>query len=262
MPKITAMIPILLGSQRIKYKNLLLVNGKLLVDYVAASCTAAGVFDAIYINSQHDIFENIALKYGIEFYKRDPSRGGTACLMKNKSSDCKGERCPIQDHFIWDFLGNVESDYLFLIHTTSPLISAGTIKKFVETMISEDYDSIASVIEEQTECFYKGNPINFEPNVTWLHKYLVPIQCFTAALSGWKSKSFRDSYLADSLSERGTKYCGKFDLFPIDKIEGLDIDNWEDLYLAEAYLAGKDTVENKKREYLSEDSLGRYLKTR
>ncbi|GAI27358.1 unnamed protein product [marine sediment metagenome] len=252
MPKVIAMIPILLGSERIKDKNLLLVNGKLLVDYVVTSCKQAGVFDAIYINSQHEIFKDIALKYGIEFYKRDPKRGGTACLMKNKSSDCKGERCPIQDHFIWDFMCNVESDYLFLIHTTSPLITPETIKKFVETMINEDYDSIASVIEEQTECFYEGNPINFDPNVTHLHKYLAPIQRFTGALSGWKSKSFKDSFSSDSLSERGPKYCGKVGLFPINKIEGIDIDTWEDLYLAEAYLTYKDTIKSRKGEYLSE----------
>lgn len=254
MPKITAMIPILLDSQRIKNKNLLLVNGKLLVDYAVTSCQEAGVFDAICINSEHDIFRNIALKYGIEFYKRDPSRGGTACQMKNKSSDCKGKRCPIQDHFIWDFICNVESDYLFLIHTTSPLVSAKTIKEFVETMISQNYDSMASVIEEQTECFYKGNPINFNANITQLHKYLVPVQCFTAALSGWKSESFKDSYRSDSLSEGGPKYCGKVGLFPISKIEGIDIDTWEDLYLAEAYLVYKDSIRSRKSEYLSEIS--------
>ena len=247
MPKIIAMIPILLGSQRIKDKNLLLVNGKLLVDYVVTSCKQAGVFDAIYINSQHEKFKDIALKYGIEFYKREPSKGGTACLMKNKSNDCKGERCPIQDHFIWDFMCNIESDYLFMIHTTSPLISAETIKKFVEKMINENYDSMVSVIEEQTECFYKGNPVNFNPSVTPPTKYLVPIQRFTAALSGWKSKSYKDCYKSDSLSERGPKYCGKAGLFPISEIEGLDIDSWEDLYLAEAYLAYQDTIKNRKK---------------
>ena len=57
-----------------------------------------------------------------------------------------------------------------------------------------------------------------------------------------------------ALSERGSKYCGKIGLSPIDKIEGLDIDGWEDLYLAEAYLAYKDTIKNRKHEYLSEGS--------
>ena len=37
-------------------------------------------------------------------------------------------------------------------------------------------------------------------------------------------------------------------------VEGLDIDGWEDLYLAEAYLAYKDTIENREYEYLSEGS--------
>lgn len=255
MLKTVAMIPILLGSQRVRDKNLLLVDGKLLVDYVVTACKHAGVFDAIYINSQHEIFRDIALKYRIEFYQRDPTRGGTACRMKNKSSECQGKRCPIEDHFLWDFMCNVESNYLFMIHTTSPLTTPETIRGFVQMMITEDYDSMASVVEEQTKCFYEGSPVNFSPNVTCLHKHLVPVQCFTAALSGWKVKSFKDSYAADLLSEKGPRFCGKVGLFAISKIEGLDIDTWEDLYLAEAYLVYRDTLKNRRREYLSGTSL-------
>ena len=68
--KIVCMIPARLGSQRIPKKNLRLLGGKVLTQWVGQSCLEAGVFDEIYINSESDIFEEIASDIGIKFYKR------------------------------------------------------------------------------------------------------------------------------------------------------------------------------------------------
>src|SRR3989344_2379938 len=85
MPKKVAMIPLLLGSTRVKDKNLILVNGQPLVYYAIKACKESGAFDEIYLNSEHEIFRRFAQEYGVKFYKRDPSRGGSACSMKSKS---------------------------------------------------------------------------------------------------------------------------------------------------------------------------------
>ena len=50
-----ALIPILLGSTRIPDKNLLMVDGYPMVYYVTRACKEAGIFDEIYLNSEHDI---------------------------------------------------------------------------------------------------------------------------------------------------------------------------------------------------------------
>ena len=55
-----AVIPIALGSKRIPDKNLVLVDGFPMVHYVVKACKESKVFDEIYINSEHSIFENIA----------------------------------------------------------------------------------------------------------------------------------------------------------------------------------------------------------
>tara|TARA_Y100000310_G_scaffold250097_2_gene256251 strand:+ start:5597 stop:6784 length:1188 start_codon:yes stop_codon:yes gene_type:complete len=252
MIKKVAMIPMLLGSTRVKDKNLLLVNGRPLAYYIIQACKDAGVFDEIYLNSEHEIFRKFADDFGVKFYKRDPKRGGSKNEMANKSEKGSGNRSQSHDHFLYDFMDSVESDYMFLVHTTSPLLKPETIKKFVEKMINSDYDSMFSVIEEQAESYVDGKPINFDPIIKKPTQSLSPVQLTSWALSGWKRKSFTDSYEKDDLNESGPTFVGKMNLFPINKIEGLDIDNLEDLYLVESYLSQKHTFENRPKIYYNE----------
>lgn len=249
MAKSIAMIPILLESTRVKDKNLLLVNGYPLVYYIIKACKEASVFDEIYINSPHEIFRGLAEKFGVKFYKRSPKHGGLECTMKNKSRTCNGGRCQTHDHFLYDFMKNVPSDYLFLVHTTSPLMSPETIKKFAEKMFEGKNDSQFSIIPEYVESYCSGKPINFDPVVKVPTQSLNPIQLTSWALTAWKTKSFIDSYDRDNPKELGPTYCGNVGLFPINKIEGLDIDNWEDLYIVEAFLGYRHTIKNRKNIY-------------
>ena len=53
--KIIAMIPARMGSKRVKNKNLRLINGKPLIQYVLDTVKNLTIFDEIYINSEHEI---------------------------------------------------------------------------------------------------------------------------------------------------------------------------------------------------------------
>ncbi|MFA5316102.1 MAG: cupin domain-containing protein [Dehalococcoidales bacterium] len=251
MPKKIAMIPLLLGSTRIKDKNLLLVNGRPLPEYVIEACKEADVFDEIYINSEHEVFREIADKHGIRFFLRAPENGGSACRIKSKSSDCQGKRCQTHDHFIYDFLSKTNCDYMFLAHSTSPLMSPDTIRNFADKMTNDNYDSMFSVVEDCSESFLGGKPLNFNPTVKMPTQNLKPIQRITWALSGWQKQSFMESYARNLSAENGPTFCGRVGLFQINKIEAIDIDNWDDLYLAEAYLAYRHTTKNRKNYYLT-----------
>ena len=252
MPKKIAMIPLLLGSTRVKDKNLLLVNGQPLAYYVIKACKDSGAFDEIYLNSEHKIFERFAKDFGVKFYERSTKRGGSNCEMKNKSQKCDNVRCQTHDHFLYDFMKNVKADHMFLIHTTSPLLTPETIKKFVEKMVKEDYDSMFSVVEEKVESYIDGKPVNFDPAIKVPTQTLPPIQLTSWALTAWKTKSFIESYEKDDPKERGPTYVGKTSLFPINKIEGLDIDNWEELHLVESVLANRHTFKDRPNFYYNE----------
>ena len=81
--------------------------------------------------------KQLSNQLGVKFYHRKNECGGSSCDMKNSSRDCKGRRCSVHDHFLYDFIENVECDYLIQMHTTSPLIEPNTIREFTNTLIEQ-----------------------------------------------------------------------------------------------------------------------------
>ncbi len=234
-----AIIPMLLGSTRIPDKNLLLVDGHPLVSYIIKACKESGVFDEIYINTEHDVFEKFAKLYDVKFYKRNPAHGGSACTMKNKSRSCNNDRCQTHDHFLYDFMKFIGDAELFLVHTTSPLLEGKTIANFVQTFEKENYDSAFSVEERHTETLYGNDPINFSLSKKIPTQSLQPLKQITWALTGWKTKSFIESYDRNNENENGPTFCGKIGYFPLNRVEALDADTWDDLRIIEAALLHK-----------------------
>jgi CMP-N-acetylneuraminic acid synthetase/quercetin dioxygenase-like cupin family protein len=234
--KRVALIPILLGSTRIPDKNLLLVDGRPMAFHVARACKDSGSFDEIYFNSEHDIVEHMARLAGVDFYRRQPQHGGSACTMRNKSRDCAGTRCQTHDHFLYDFMASREPCHLALVHTTSPLLKAETITRFMDTMVDGKHDSFFSIEERFSETFLQGEPLNFSLSRKIPTQTLFPVQSITWALSGWNTAAFMESYRRDELDEKGPTFCGNVGLFPLDRIQALDADTWDELYLIEAAL--------------------------
>ena len=68
--KIIGMIPARLGSKRIKKKNLRLIDGLPLIQYIINAAKASSLLDEVYINSESTQFADIAEKSGVKFYQR------------------------------------------------------------------------------------------------------------------------------------------------------------------------------------------------
>ena len=68
--KIIAMIPARIGSTRLKFKNLALVNKKPLIYYSINASIESNIFDKIIINSDDNVFKKIANRYKVGFYNR------------------------------------------------------------------------------------------------------------------------------------------------------------------------------------------------
>ena len=243
--KKVAIIPALLNSTRVPNKNLMLVDGYPLMYYVIEACKKSGVFDEIYVNSDDLIFKGIAEQLGVKFYHRKEEHGGSNCTMVNSSSDCDGKRCSVHDHFLYDFITNVECDYLVQVHTTSPLLEPTTITDFTETLI-ESYDSLVTIEETHSESFIANEPINFDRNRKQPTQSLDPIQSISWALTGWKKETFVNEY------ENGPTFCGEMGLYPISKIEAIDVDTMDELYIAEACLNHRKRKDNVGKFYYNE----------
>ena len=134
------MIPARLGSTRVKYKNIRYLKDKPLIEYIVDSAKKVKFFDEIYINSESRIFETIALKKKVKFYKR------SAKLASGSATN---------DDFVLDFLKVNNCDYLIQLLPTSPFISTEEINDFIKFMIKNKFDTLISVKNIQIECLYK-----------------------------------------------------------------------------------------------------------
>lgn len=244
--KITAMIPALLGSTRIPDKNLVLVDGKILCDYTIEACNASSCFTNIYLNSEDEIFSNIARERKVKFYKRNKHAGGSACMQKSKSRHCEGKRCVINDHYLYDFMKNVESDYAFQINSTSPLLTSETIENFVRSFVESDANSAFAIFENKAESFYSDKPLNFNPCKKVPSQELMPVQSICWAIAGWKCDEFIKNYETDDPETETPVFQNPRLLVPINEIEALDIDEWSTLFLCEELLKIRKSKDSKK----------------
>ena len=174
--KIVCMIPARLGSKRIFKKNIRIINGKPLITYIIEAALKANIFDDIYINSEADVFNDIANDYGINFYKRDES-------LANDNAN--------NEDFLTDFIQNINCDYLVQLLPTSPLLKHSDINSFVDYLISNKLDTLISVNNHQIACLYKNKPINY--SLYEAHKSsqrMTPIISYATVLMGWDKKNY------------------------------------------------------------------------
>lgn len=115
------MIPARIGSERLKYKNLRILAGKPVIYYAIEAAKTANIFENIFVNSDEEIFSDIANKYNVEFYLR-PKKLGSSSTQS--------------DEVVFDFLSNNRADVLVWVNPIAPLQTGFEIKKAVDFMIN------------------------------------------------------------------------------------------------------------------------------
>ncbi len=234
--KTVAMIPVRMGSARIKKKNLRLLAGKPLVAWIIEAAIAADCFDEIYLNSEDQVFSEIAQAYGIKFYQRPPE------MATDQASN---------DDFMYDFLSNVPCDCVIQLLATSPFLCADTIRKFTDTMDIGNYDTQVSVKNIQIECIFNKKAINFQD---WTHTQpsqdMDPIKAYACGIMGWNASVFKSQYELDNGAYHGCN-AGFLNYYELKGYETVDIDQEEDFALAEAIVAAMRAEKKKPEYYLS-----------
>jgi len=217
-----AMIPVRMGSKRVKNKNLRLLGNKPLVAYIIEAALEANVFDEIYINSESDIFKEIAEQYGVKFYKRPDH------LSSDEATN---------DHFTLDFMNNVEGDIIIQLLATSPFVTPEQIIEFTNNSIK--YDTQISTTKIKIESLYKGTPINFDQKeITPPSQLLNPVQAYACSLMSWKYDNYKSN-----MKKYGAGYHGgdgDIGFFELSGYATVDIDEEDDFKLADAILKIKD----------------------
>jgi len=212
-----AMIPARMGSQRLKQKNLREIGGVPTITRAIRKCKRAGCFDAVWVNSEHEAFAEIARAEGVEFHHR------AAELADHVATS---------EQYIYDFLRARPCDRLFQVHSIAPLLTVPQIRDFAAHMIAEDLDTLLSCTLEQIECAYENEPVNFTFREKTNSQDLKPVQRVTWSITGWRGSTF----LAAADAGETATYAGRVGFFAVDRLAGHIIKTEEDLRIAEALL--------------------------
>lgn len=230
--KCIAMIPARLGSRRIPKKNIRYMWDKPLIQYPIDFAINSGKFDSIWINTESsELGSFCADKYGIGFHRRP------AELANDKATNRE---------FVYEFLKKHECDYVIMINPTSPTLRQETVNGFIDYVMENSYDTVMSVISNQTEAFYRGKKINFDGKNKIPNDELEPIEEIVWAMTAWK----RDTFIKLQEDGQCPVFGGTLGTFVIPKDESADLDNEEDWRIAEGILKARNTENTRGKRYM------------
>ena len=211
------MIPARMGSQRLKHKNLRKLFGVPLITHAIRKCKESGVFEEIWVNSEHPTFGEIAGAEGVHFHQRPESLGTNHATS---------------EEYIAEFLEKHVCDYLIQVHSIAPLLSIEDIRHFVEDLGRNTFDCLLSVDDVQIECAYRNQPVNFSFSEKTNSQDLEPVQRLSWSICAWR----RSTYLKAKAAGQCATYSGKVGFHTIGPLAGHIIKTERDLKIAEALL--------------------------
>lgn len=209
--KTACFIPIKANSERVPGKNLRILNGKKLYQYVSEYVKEAGVFDDIYIDTNSHEIADFAEEMDFNVIERK------AELAQNTANG--------NDLLMYHFETYPDYDYYFQLFATAPYMQAKTIRTCFNKLISsEKYDSCFTAIENHSFYWFAGTPINYRPGILPRSQDMVTVVEETTGLYGISRESLK-------------RYRCRIGKNPyihfVSKFEAVDINTEEDLKIAE-----------------------------
>lgn len=207
MEKVVSFIPIKLNNQRLPGKNLMELEGRPLCNYIFNTIKEVDAIQEKYVYCSDEKIKQY-IPNGLRFLKRDSYLDGFAV---------KG--LEIIDYFVRD----VDADVYVLTHVTQPFTKAASIKKALDKVLYEGYDSAFSCTCIQDYCWYQGKPFNYDMQDIVTTQNLEPIYMETGAFFIFRKEVF--TKLHQRIGKNPYMYV-------IDQFEAVDIDTSEDFEFA------------------------------
>ena len=147
--KLTAIIPVRAGSQRVKNKNLKPFAGTTLLEIKIETLKKVQGIDEIIVSSDSDETLIIAKQHNVSTHKRDEY---FASNIVNNS----------------DFMQNlstiVSEGCIMYAPCTSPLLSSETITEIIKKFKSNGSKNIVTVTPQKHHMWLDGRPLNYNPS--------------------------------------------------------------------------------------------------
>jgi len=220
---IVAFVPARSGSERVKDKNILEINGVPIIHYTLISARDSGVFDRIVVSTDSDLYGEIASQIkGVEVLKR-PGK-----YSKSTSPDIEWVK-----HAICE-LDLKDDDIFSILRPTSPLRRVETIRKAIKCFgdVHTKYDSLRAIAK-----------VDVHPGKMWIknHNTITPLLPFSYCEIPWHSsqkKVLPEVYYQTASLEvasvstvlKGGSISGEHVYgFEVDGVDKFDINEIEDI---------------------------------
>ncbi|XP_034713067.1 N-acylneuraminate cytidylyltransferase A [Etheostoma cragini] len=145
------------GSKGIPLKNIKTLAGVPLLGWVLRAAVDSGVFDSIWVSTDHDEIERVAKSWGAKVHRRSPE------VSKDSSTSLET---------ISEFVElNPDVDVICNIQATSPCLHPFHLKNALEMITEKGFDSVFSVVrrhqfrwqEVKKESGELTKPLNLDP---------------------------------------------------------------------------------------------------
>ena len=228
--KVTAVIPVRKGSQRVKDKNLRPFANTTLLDNKLQMLLQVPELDSIIVNTNSEAaIELVELEYAntkVSYYRREEYYA---------SSQCSGSE-------FFKHLGETtDTDIFIYTPCTSPFVKPETVSKCLRKYLenSDICDCVATVSSVKEFMWLDGNPVNYDPLNAPNSQNLPNIV----------SLNFGTTVISKNDLIENRNIIGKCPLFvETTEVEAIDIDTPLDFYIAEQIykkniLEGKDLLD-------------------
>lgn len=221
--KILVVIPARGGSKGIPRKNIRLLNHKPLISYAIDIAKSSQYVDDIVVTTDDSEIALLSEKFGASVIRR--------------SEELAGDDVPL-DPVVYDAMVRKEKqtfdeyDLVVTLQPTSPLLKSSTLDEAIEKFKDFAVDSVLSVVDDRhlSWGFDENNQRYFPNYIERKNRQYLPkdYRETGAILVTRRNFVHEDSRLGTNL-----------DLIEVSRQESVDIDNYEDWWIAENYLQKK-----------------------
>jgi CMP-N-acetylneuraminic acid synthetase len=179
----------------LKKKNLLEIGGVPMIVRAMRKVAKLSCFDEVWVNSESEVFGDLARSEGISFHKRP---------------EVLGNNVSTSEQFVQEFLEKHPCDYLVQVHSIAPLLTSGEASSFVERLVAEDYNTLLSGMDATQE--------------------LEPLQRISWTITGWKAATYTETFASGGCAT----FHGKVGFFPLSRPSGMVVKTDEDYRIVKA----------------------------
>ncbi len=224
IPKITALVPMKGHSERVPNKNIRSLAGRPAFHWILESLSKSEYVSEVVINTDsEEIAKSAQDNFKVTILKRPEF------LL--------GDMVSIQPLIEYD-LSQTDGEFYLQTHSTNPLVTTDTIDNAIESFFAQKgHDALFSVTEVKTRFYWpNGKGINHDL------KHLIRTQDLDPI---FEENSCLYIFSKETNKKTKNRLGSNPMMFPMNKLEAVDIDTMEDFYFAEYLLLQK--MKNEKR---------------